>query len=267
LETEQVKLGTPRSVFITGAGTGMGKAFAHRFARAGYQVAVFEKDAAAAKLAVDELQAAGGDALAITGDVTCEQSIMDGFTSAIETYDKIDVLINNAGISCNVATEALTLERWNRALAVNQTGVFLASREFARRHPDGSEGVILNVSSMYGQIAAPERLAYCATKSAVSMMTKALAIEWASRGIRVNAVAPGYIDTPFFRALADEGRLSIAKIESRTPQGRLGTAEEIAELMLFIASDQNQFMTGQVVTSDGGWSAYGYYEQNTGVEG
>lgn len=265
MNTEKINSGMPRSVLITGAGAGMGKAFAQRFAAAGYQVAVFEKDTASAQKVADELLSAGADALAITGDVTSEQSVAEGFSAALKAYGKVDVLINNAGISCNVPTESLTLERWNAALAVNQTGVFLASREFARRHADGAEGVILNVSSMYGQIAAPERLAYCATKSAVSMMTKALAIEWASRGIRVNAIAPGYIDTPFLRSLADEGRLAIAKIESRTPQGRLGTAEEMAELMLFMASDQNRFMTGQVVTSDGGWSAYGYYEQNTGV--
>lgn len=266
METEKINRGRPRSVFITGAGAGMGKAFAQRFARAGYQVVVFEKEAALANVAADELLTAGAEALPIIGDVTCEQSIAEGFSTAVKAYGKVDVLINNAGISCNIPTESLTLERWNTAIAVNQTGVFLASREFARQHSDGAEGVILNVSSMYGQVAAPERLAYCATKSAVSMMTKALAIEWASRGIRVNAVAPGYIDTPFLRTLADEGRLSIAKIESRTPQRRLGTAEEMAELMLFIASDQNRFMTGQVVTSDGGWSAYGYYEQHTGVD-
>lgn len=241
----------------------MGLAFARKFAANGHRVALLEKDPERASRAAEELMTTGADALAVAGDVTDEQSVADSFSAVVNAYGAVDILINNAGISCNVPTESLTLARWNAAIAVNQTGVFLASREFARCHQSGRAGVIINVSSMYGQIAAPERLAYCASKSAVSMMTKALAIEWADRGIRVNAIAPGYIDTPFLRALSDEGRLSLDQIKGRTPQGRLGTAEEMAELVAFLASEQNQFMTGQVVTSDGGWSAYGYYEQHT----
>ena len=254
----------PRNVLVTGAGAGMGLAFARKFAANGHRVALFEKDSERAIHVANDLSSTtGANVLAVFGDVTDEVSIADGFSTVVDAFGSVDVLVNNAGISCNVPTESLTLERWNEAISVNQTGVFLASREFARCHQSGRAGVIINVSSMYGQIAAPERLAYCASKSAVSMMTKALAIEWADRGIRVNAIAPGYIDTPFLRALSDEGRLSLDQIKGRTPQGRLGTAEEMAELVVFLASDRNQFMTGQVVTSDGGWSAYGYYEQHT----
>lgn len=252
----------PRNVLITGAGAGLGLAFARQFAANGDRVALLEKDQARALQAAKELSHTGAEALPIAGDVTDEASVTNGFAAVVDAFGSVDILINNAGISCNVPTESLSLSRWNEAIAVNQTGVFLAAREFARCHQSGRHGIIVNVSSMYGQIAAPERLAYCASKSAVSMMTKALAIEWADRGIRVNAVAPGYIDTPFLRALADEGRLSLKQIKGRTPQGRLGTADEIAELVVFLASEKNQFMTGQVVTSDGGWSAFGYYEEH-----
>jgi len=247
-----------RVVLVTGAGAGMGRAFAHRFARAGDRMAVFELDHEAADSVSREVRALGAEALPLVGDVADEARVASAFDEVIRQWGRIDVLINNAGIACSVPTCELTAQAWQRTLDINQTGVFLFSRELARRHQHG-DAVIVNVVSMYGEVAAPERLAYCASKSAVAMMTRVLAIEWASRGIRVNGIAPGYIETPFLEALADDGRVDLERIRARTPQRRLGTAEEMADLVFFIASPETGFMTGQVVTSDGGWTAYGYY--------
>ena len=119
-------------------------------------------------------------------------------------------------------------------------------------------GVIINSSSLYGMVAAPERLGYCVTKSGIVMMTKTLAIEWASKGVRVNALAPGYIKTALVNQLLATGAYDIDSIEKRTPMGRLGTVQEIADAAIFLASDRARFITGQVLGIDGGWSAYGY---------
>lgn len=254
---EAKSLTVPRVVVVTGGGAGMGLAFAHRFAQAGHHVAIIDVDSEAADKAVQAISGYEGQALSISGDVADEVSVTRAFDMVFERWGRVDVLINNAGIASNVPTSDLTLEAWRRTLDINQTSVFLCSRELARRHIDG-EAVIINISSMYGEVAAPHRLAYCGTKSAVAMMTRVLAIEWADQGIRVNAVAPGYIDTPFLQKLVRDERVDLARIRSRTPLSRLGTPEEIADLVFFIASPENRYMTGQVVTSDGGWSAYGH---------
>jgi len=168
-------------------------------------------------------------------------------------------LVNNAGISCNRPTLELGLDEWRRTLDINLTGVFLCAREFARRvSASDTESVILNLCSMYGVVAAPNRLGYCATKSGVAMMTKSLAVEWAELNIRVNAIAPGYIRTALLEELIADGRVDAEALLGRTPQGRFGTVEEVADLAFFLASPETRFMTGQIVGLDGGWTANGY---------
>jgi NAD(P)-dependent dehydrogenase (short-subunit alcohol dehydrogenase family) len=143
-------------------------------------------------------------------------------------------------------------------MGVNLDGVFFCASDAGRRMRDAGGGCIVNVSSIYGVVAAPNRLSYCASKAAVSMMTRALAIEWAAYGIRVNAVAPGYVRTNLVETLAAEGRIDLAALERRTPQGRLATAEEIADAILYLCEPRASHVTGQVLAVDGGWTAYGY---------
>ena len=249
--------GSGRVIFITGAGAGMGRAFARRFATAGDRIALLDVDAESLAQAAAEIEALGVDVCPLQGDVADEQQVVGAFDAVTQRWGQVDVLINNAGVSCNVPTVELSLARWQRTLDINQTGVFLCSRELGRRHGEG-QAVVINISSMYGKAAAPERLAYCASKSAVVMMTRVLAVEWADRGIRVNGIAPGYIDTALLQTLSAQGRVDLAGLRARTPQSRLGTAEEMAELVFFLASEQSGFITGEVITSDGGWTAYGY---------
>lgn len=245
------------AVVVTGGGSGLGCAIAQRFAAAGEPVLVFDRDGEAAERCVAEIENAGGRAAAYVGSVSEEGDVVDAMAAAVERYGALRVLVNNAGISCNRPTLELSLEEWKRSLDVNLTGVFLCARE-AARHMQGAEGVILNMSSMYGVVAAPNRLGYCATKSAVAMMTKSLAVEWAREGIRVNAIAPGYIRTALLEELIADGRVDADALMQRTPQGRFGTPEEVADLAYFLASAQARFITGQTVGLDGGWTANGY---------
>jgi NAD(P)-dependent dehydrogenase (short-subunit alcohol dehydrogenase family) len=157
----------------------------------------------------------------------------------------------------NRPTLELTYRDWQRALDVNLTGAFLCTQAAARRMVPRGKGCILNVASMYGLVAAANRAAYCATKAAVVNLTRSRAVEWGPHGVRVNALAPGYVRTELVEQLVGEGRLDVAAIERRTPAHRMGTPGEIAELALFLASDGASFIQGQALVADGGWTAQG----------
>ncbi len=141
---------------------------------------------------------------------------------------------------------------------LNLTAYFLLSQALAPDMLERRRGSIINVGSINGSVAFPQRLAYCVSKAGVNMLTKVLAIEWAARGVRVNCLAPGYVETPFIQGLAAKGILDTRKLAQRTPMGRLGTPEEIADAAVFLAGDESSFITGSVLTADGGWQAYGY---------
>jgi NAD(P)-dependent dehydrogenase (short-subunit alcohol dehydrogenase family) len=173
-------------------------------------------------------------------------------------FGRIDVLLNNAGISMNRPTIDLSAADWRRAIDINLNGVFYCAQSAARRMLQQGAGVILNTASMYGVVAAPERAAYCASKAAVVMLTKVMAVEWARAGLRVNALAPGYIHTALVDQLTQAGRMDLDALIRRTPAGRLGQPHEIATLALFLASDGASFINGQAIVADGGWSSYSY---------
>jgi NAD(P)-dependent dehydrogenase (short-subunit alcohol dehydrogenase family) len=247
-----------RTVLITGAASGLGLAMAERFAAEHYSVVGLDLDGAAVHQAMERLAAASGvRTLALAASVADEQAVEDAFSKAWAEAGPIHVVINNAGLSCNKPSLDLSLAEWQRAMDVNLTGVFLCARAAGRRMQDHG-GAIINMSSMYGVVAAPDRAAYCATKSGVAMLTRVLAIEWAAMGIRVNAIAPGYVRTQLLEDLIGQGRVDADALARRTPLGRLGTPAEIADMALFLASGNASFVTGQVVGVDGGWSAYGY---------
>jgi NAD(P)-dependent dehydrogenase (short-subunit alcohol dehydrogenase family) len=141
---------------------------------------------------------------------------------------------------------------------LNLTAYVLLAQAIGKRMIQNRAGSIINVGSINGSVAFPQRLAYCVSKAGVDMLTKVLAIEWASHGVRVNCLAPGYVDTPFIQGLASRGVLDTRKLAARTPLGRLGTPEEIGDVAVFLAGEESSFVTGAVITADGGWQAYGY---------
>lgn len=247
-----------RRVLITGAAAGLGLGMARSFAAQGCRIGLNDLEGQKLDAAVAELREAGADVVALPGSVAEAPAVDTIFATQDRELGGLDILVNNAGIAMNLPTLELSLEDWRKTLDVNLTGVFLCTRAAANRMMAQGSGCILNLASMYGVVAAPERLAYCTTKSGVAMMTKALAIEWAQYGLRVNALAPGYIKTNLVERLVEAGRISEAQLVRRTPQGRLGSVEEVADLAVFLASDRARYITGQIVGIDGGWTAYGY---------
>ena len=241
-----------RTALVTGGASGIGLAIVKAFLQAGARVAVFDLTIS------DAFIKAHPDVVALTGDVTDPAQVQTGFAAAATQLGGLDTVVVNAGIAQNRPTFDLSFAEWRRVMAVNLDGAFLSCQEAGRRMAQSGGGALILTASMYGLVAAPERIGYCVSKSGVVMMAKALAIEWASLGIRVNAVAPGYVRTPFVEALVEEGRLDVPKLEQRTPIGRLITPEEVADAVCFLASDAARAVTGQVMAIDGGWTAYGY---------
>ncbi len=170
----------------------------------------------------------------------------------------LDVLINNAGIGdTQLPTTEQTVAAFDRLIGVHLRGTFLASREAARIMLAQAQGAIVNVSSIAGLLGLPRRNAYGAAKAGIAAMTRAMACEWGGQGIRVNAIAPGYVQTALVEELVGAGRLDVEAIKRRTPMGRLASPPEIAEAAWFLASPQASFITGTVLSVDGGWTAFG----------
>lgn len=247
-------------VLVTGAATGLGFAIAHAFAAQSARLVLLDKDAPALAQAMQALQDHYPDLQILTLNVAVndEAAITRAFSHVIEQWGRIDVLVNNAGISMNCPTTELSGEQWRTAMDVNVNGVFYCAQQAGRAMMAQGGGVILNMASMYGTVAAPERAAYCTSKAAVVMLTKVLAIEWGMHGVRVNAIAPGYVRTALVDDLVQRGRMDLDALVQRTPSRRLGTPEDIAALAVFMASSGASFMNGHVAVADGGWSAYSY---------
>ncbi|MEM6438254.1 MAG: glucose 1-dehydrogenase [Pseudomonadota bacterium] len=242
---------------VTGAGSGIGRACIMALAAEGARVIAADLDGAAAEATAEAAREAGGAARAEAQDVSDEADWLRVLGAVRAAEGRLDVLVNNAGIGGGGRTLAETsLEQWREVQAVNAEGVFLGSRHGAALMAEGGGGSLINISSSYGLLGAPKAAPYCASKGAVTLLTKAHAIECgqAGTGVRVNSVHPGFIETALTaeRFGSDKAR---ALMMSRTPLGRLGRPEDVAACVLFLASDESAFMTGSQLVVDGGYSA------------
>jgi NAD(P)-dependent dehydrogenase (short-subunit alcohol dehydrogenase family) len=245
-----------RQSLITGAARGIGFATATMLAEAGSRVALVDLDAAALQDAAATLTAAGHQVSTHAIDIVDEAAVTRTVESVIEAAGAIDVLVNNAGIGARRPTEELDTPTWDRVLAVNLTGSFVCSRIVGRTMLARGRGTVVNVASIMGVVGNGlyANAAYHATKGGLVNLTRALAIEWAPRGIRVNAVAPCFVETPLTQKLLSDREMAAA-ILARTPLGRLAEPNEVAAAILFLASDAASMITGQILAVDGGWLA------------
>lgn len=243
-----------RVALVTGAGSGIGRATANRFAGAGTAVCCLDVVADGAEATAESIRAGGGDAFGIGVDVGNEADVKAAVAAALDRYGRIDVLANVAGIGRFQITTEESVEDWNRILDVNLTGTFLMCREALPALVE-SRGVIVNVASLAGLVAHPYAAAYCASKGGVVMLTKTLALEYASKGVRVNGLCPSGVLTPLLSSFAkpeaaDEGLF--ARIVPIT--GQLSEPEEMAAAIDFLASREMPNMTGTLLVVDGGVS-------------
>lgn len=241
-----------RAILITGAGRGIGRAIAVAFAQAGARVAVNDIDADAAAHVVGELAAAGTEAIVLSADVANPEAVAEMFGAIDRAWGRVDVLVNNAGIEPVSSIFDHPLADWQRTLDVNLTGTFLCTQQAARRMRAQGGGAILNIASIAGKSQPLYlRSAYAASKAGQVGFTKEAAREFAAHNIRVNAVCPGVIVTPMTEHLR-QNETQMARWRSEIPLGRLGEAEEVAALCLWLASDAASYVTGMAWHVDGG---------------
>ncbi len=252
---------TDKITIVTGASRGLGKSIALELADAGAVVACVATRSGNTDATVEEIRSRGGQAQGFGCRVEVAAEVTRLFRGTEEQLGRVEILVNNAGVTRPQLTLEMTEENWDQHMDINAKSIFLCSQAAARQMTAAEAGgCIVNIGSILGRNAFPATLGYCASKAAVDHMTRVLAIEWARYGIRVNCVAPGYIDSEMIDGLESEGKLTVKDLERRTPQRRLGSGADIAKAVRFVASEDAGFMTGETLVIDGGWTAFGYYE-------
>ncbi|HEX3247004.1 MAG TPA: glucose 1-dehydrogenase [Chloroflexota bacterium] len=243
-----------KTAIVTGGASGIGQAVALGLAASGADVVIADLNRAAADAMVPRLVGLGRQALAVSVDVTQPAQVAGLLDASRSRFGDIDVLVNAAGINIRGASTDVSDDDINRVLQVNLMGVLHCCRHIGASMVERGSGSIVNISSIMGALAAPRILAYVTSKGGVSQLTRALGVEWATTGVRVNAVGPGYCRTPLINEVIDDPAW-LARVEQRTPMGRLAEPEEIVGPVLFLASPAASYVTGTVLYVDGGYTA------------
>ncbi len=245
---------------VTGAAMGLGAETARRLAREGAAVMLTDRDEAHGEAVAEEITKAGGKAAFLHHDVSSEAEWETAVAVTTQRFGALHVLVNNAGISGGtLPLMEHSLDDWRRVMAVNLDGVFLGMRHGGPAIAASGGGSVINLSSILGKVGLPNAAAYCASKGGVLLLTKAAALEWAPLNIRVNSVHPGFIETPMVTTAlhqAENGNEMRDQLISAHALGRFGIPREIADAILFLASDESSFMTGAELVVDGGYTAH-----------
>ena len=249
-----------KTAVVTGAGSGIGRAAAVLFAREGAAVAVVDLNAEAAKDTAGEIAASGGSALPVVANVADRLQVTSAFEQIRNEYRQVDVLYNNAGVNSAGSVIDATEDDWDRSFAVNAKGTFLCSQAAAPGMVAAGGGSIINQGSVAALAGIANFASYCAAKGAVVALTRSMSVDLAPRGVRVNVICPGTVYTPLMEPMlrargGGDMAAGLALTVAKYPIGRLGTPEEIAAVALFLASDDSSFLTGSVLTADGGMTS------------
>jgi NAD(P)-dependent dehydrogenase (short-subunit alcohol dehydrogenase family) len=243
---------------ITGAGSGIGQSTATLFAGEGASICVVDLSEDGARTTVTSIEAAGGESIAATADVSVTDEVRGAVEACQERFGRIDVLVNCAGIGSTQSAVETPEEVWDRVFEVNVRGTFLLCKYVLPHMLHAGTGCIVNIASVAGMVGIRNRAAYCASKGAVISLTQSIAVDHVTQGIRCNCICPGTVDSPWVARLlagADDPERERAALVARQPMGRLGRPEEVAAAALYLASDDTAFMTGSQLVLDGGWTA------------
>jgi len=248
-----------KAAIVTGAGTGIGRAIALALAREGAKVAVAGRRREKLQEVAQAIRRAGREALVTVCDVSSEADTQRAVKDAEEAFGHVNVLVNNAGALSVSTVESISVEEWDRLMATNLKGPFLMSRAVLPPMRQAGGGVIVNVGSVLGLVAMKDRAAYCASKGGVTMLTRAMALDHARDKIRVNCICPAIVETDLIHELfskGEEGRRARHARLATLPLGKFGKPDDIAELAVFLASEESSWMTGTAIPVDGGLTAY-----------
>ncbi len=245
---------------VTGAGSGIGRAAAVLFAQQGATVAAVDLAGTAAKATAAQIAGDGGSALPVTADVADPLQVDAAFSEISNEFGHVDVLYNTAGVNSSGSVIDATEDDWDRCFAVNAKGTFLCARAAARMMVAAGRGSIINQGSVAAVVGVANFVSYCASKGAVVSLTRSMSVDLAPRGVRVNVICPGTVYTPLMEPMltargGGDMAAGLALTVAKYPIGRLGTPEEIAAVALFLASDDSSFLTGSVITADGGMTS------------
>jgi NAD(P)-dependent dehydrogenase (short-subunit alcohol dehydrogenase family) len=254
-----------RVAIVTGAGQGMGEAFARTLAGAGARVAIAEIAPGTGEAVAASIRDAGGEATAYRVDVRERADVQAMVDDLVDRYGRLDVLVNNAGLAAGGPSEDVTDEDWDRVYGVMLRGLFLCSQIAGRVMLDRASGVIVNICSMAGIGGWAKRALYTPAKAGAIALTHVLGVEWARRGVRVVGISPGQVETPLNEVVFKAGLADRDTFTNRAPMRRFASPDEVARAVLFLASDAASGITAEVVTIDGGWLAWGGIEAPIGV--
>jgi len=244
---------------ITGGGTGIGRAIALAFAREGASVAVAGRRLEKLRDVIGEVQKSGGAGLAMECDVTRPREVERAVKGTVERFGRLNVLVNNAGTLHVSTVEGISEEEWDRVMTVNVKGPFLMSRAVLPEFRKYGGGAIVNIGSVLGLVAVKDRAAYCASKGGVTLLTKAMALDHAHEKIRVNCICPSIVETELVKGVFNETEQGQALRKARIatiPLGRIGSPVDVAEMAVFLASEESSWLTGAAIPLDGGLTAY-----------